>query len=611
MDLSTNTRPFSVLVVGGGVAGLACAYRFAHDRRWARLRKGAPCVTLIERKDHFGGRVKTVRVHHDYPKAPCSSCGGGGWYEAGASRIADTHRRVRQLARAVGCVEHPLPNSYDHHEQLRRMLCTFGTLYTQFCAKHPARTNQALQAISWYDLLTQECASLPDRDALVEQWGFRSVLVEMNAHDFWHYAMPQYVAKTYYTLEGGLQSLPDALLRQLQAMPNVDVRKGSRVLQVVSATAGRLRVLSQDDAVVALTPDSNHGQRSEEYDMVVLALPAEELALLQGEPRRHSHLWEAVSRNRLIRCYAKYSTHLRKSTSTTGTLRAARRASSPHRTSRRQKGRQPTPSGRNLGDLAQPTVRRSILRKCTTTHAPQWVQLSYCDHRHADTVVDTLRMPKGLRHLRKVVRHVLGRSWGTFRDADFDVHYWKHGTHSWKPQLAADDHYDRCLQPDAKVPLFVVGSSLSHYGHWMEGALETVDDAYRKSWRWGVEWLGFGKARKHRGLTRTHTKAEHATSHTTNAPLSETTTNAAQYLHHKCDHDSTTRTMAEVKSRGWVVLDGYVYDVSDIGHSHPGGSKLITNMRGKDLSAAYHRVGHSAGARAWIERYCKGRLVGR
>jgi hypothetical protein len=635
----------SFLVVGGGVAGLACAHRLAQDVRWGPIH-----VTLMERKDRFGGRVKTVQMSTRHTRCPaersstrtrtrtgartepegeCGSSPASSWYEAGASRIADSHHRVRRLAQELGCKEQLLPDTYDHHQKLRNMMRTFEQLYTTFCTKHPSRTTQALQAISWYELMTQVCSSHASRDALVEKWGFRSVLTEMNAYDFWHHAMPQYVAKRYYTLEGGLQTLPDKLLLQLKRHACVEVQHGIRVLGVQRAAGGKLRVSYQPDAEVVAS-GAMTAPKTTLFDMVFLALPAEELDTLRGEPSRYGHLWNAVSRNRLVRCYAKYRTPpitlvragARSRMSTSRARIPRRRANRNHSscTTTRKNPEVPAPKPppphrplRYLTDLSRPAVRRSILRKCTTTHDPQWVQLSYCDHIHADTLVDTLRLPKGLLHFRRLVEGVLGNPWGAFRDTDLDLHYWKHGTHSWKPQLAAEDHYKRCLQPDTKVPLFVVGSSLSHYGHWMEGALETVEDAYRKSWRWGVEWLGVGRGRKHRSLMHRRLSQRQSDADTTAHWFTSTTassagTNAALFLHHKCDHDSVTRTMKDVVDNGWVVLDGYVYDVSDIEHTHPGGSALIRNMRGKDLSVAYHRVGHSAGARAWIERYCKGRL---
>jgi cytochrome b involved in lipid metabolism len=64
--------------------------------------------------------------------------------------------------------------------------------------------------------------------------------------------------------------------------------------------------------------------------------------------------------------------------------------------------------------------------------------------------------------------------------------------------------------------------------------------------------------------------------------------------------------MADVKRERWVVLDGYVYDVSGMVDRHPGGAALLERMRGRDISDVYHRIGHSSTARAWVEEGCVG-----
>lgn len=613
---SSSTSPFHLLVVGGGIAGLACAHKFLNDRRWPHAR-----VSVWERKDRWGGRVKTIRVRED---------AGGGWYEAGASRIGAGHRRVRALGRTLGCTELRLTSDYDHHQQHQSVQRAFEKIHARYVRKNPHP--RALQAVTWYDVLTMECATLQERDALVRRWGFLSVLMEMNAYDFWHSAMPQYTHDAYYTVDQGLQAIPDRLVARLGADVRATLRTGVKVVGVERAPLGRVRVSYASDAVASrlpLTgPDPPRKPRQSHthtFDMVVLALPAEALADLHGVPARYPHLWNAVSRNRLIRCYAGYPTPVENPAAATAAVVGARatdtldhtpsrsrrihsrdrdrtRTRSRTRTRRRSRPRpcpRPRPLVRLLSDLSHPRVAESALHKATTTQAQLWSQVVYCDHRHADHVLRLLRLPRDGRSVltpfRRAVQKGLGAAWATYADSAFDVHYWKQGTHSWKPELCADDHYTRALQPDGKTAMYVVGASLSHYGHWMEGALETVDDAYKKMRRWAVEWLGQGSKRRSAVSTDLH----HVVAHAPPASL---------YLHHRCDHAATTVSLAQVRSKGYVVLDGYVYDVRPIVTEHPGGSALLRNVLGTDISESYHRIGHSAGARAWVERHCVGRL---
>lgn len=547
---STN-KPARVLIVGGGIAGLATAHRLLGDSRW---KKRALSITLTESKGRYGGRVKTVSLGKS-----------GGWYEAGASRVADAHRRVRALGEAVGCTEIALHHSYDQRSVMPSLHKTFRRIYQKFVAE---QGEQALRSVSWWDVLTIICEE-SERDRLVRQWGFMSVLTQMNAYDFWHHAMPQYLHKAYYTFEGGLQTLVNNTVELLKKDRRVCLKPATKVVSVDVVPKQHhpivFRATMQDD-----TNSSIYHERHDdhvyikEFDIVFFALPAEALCAMKGITEMHTHFWTSVSRNRLIRCYAKYQA----------------RANHPNGTQKRR-DRQ----------LCRSRVKSSILNKCTTTHAPEWRQISYCDHTHADHIYNILRMPNGLQHFKRVVHKTLGKHWATFGDADFDVHYWKAGTHSWKPQLLSDAHYDRILQPDAKLPMFVVGSSFSHYQHWMEGALETVDDACKKCWRYAVEWWNLGKGKTHH---RTST-------HTTHMP--------PFYLHNACQRPDRQHEMKDVQANGWVVLDGYVYDIQPFVHKHPGGRNILEHMTGKDISVAYHRIGHSSTARAWAEEHCKGTLL--
>ena len=560
-----------VLVVGGGLAGLAMAHKFATDRTWRA--KGVD-ITVIERRARYGGRVKTMR-----PRA-------GAWYEAGASRIGDTHTRVLTLARTLGCQTIELPASYDQRHTLPAVHRAFAKSHDAFVKKHGT---DALRTVTFYDVLTMTNPRAT-RDDLVRRWGFLSVLVEMNAHDFWQHAMPQYLCKTYYTLQNGLQSLPDALVQRLHTDTHVRVLPSTRVLRVEAVPhRAQLRVVWQGDAaasalVAPATPATRSATRSTTFNIVVLALPAEAVAELHGVTARYAHLWRAVSRNRLIRIYAQYPKDTTSNTpiDTPTAARASSRATARKNASQTSRHTR----RRNDHDLCRSVVRSSVLCKCTTTHAPEWRQLAYCDHRHADHLSNVLRLPKGVPAFRETVNRTLGAQWGEFRDKDLDVHYWKRGTHSWKPELTSDAHVPRCVQPDAKLPLFVCGASFSHYQHWMEGALETTDLAYKRCKRWAVEWLGVGGKRRTRA-------AEPPNAFT---------------LHNACAHANTQHTMKDVRANKWVVLDGYVYDVQPLVHKHPGGAKLLENVLGTDISETYHRIGHSATARAWVERCCVGRL---
>jgi cytochrome b involved in lipid metabolism len=384
----------------------------------------------------------------------------------------------------------------------------------------------------------------------------------------------------------------------IQSVPHKDTH-------VLTSSHPQLIVTYQNDVdanvfsnALASTPKVCH----DTFDMVCCALPVEALENVRGIPEYYSNLWSSVSRNHLIRCYVKYNS---KVTNTRSSRVLSKRVKSRHRK------RQHTSTGnaltRKIQRLSSAHIKQSALHKCTTTHATNWYQLSYCDHHHADYIYNILRLPTGIQEFRNIIRRTLGKEWAMFDNHNIDVYFWKSGTHSWKPQLVSDNHYSRVLQLDAKLPLFVVGSSLSHYQHWMEGALETVQDAYRKIWRYAVEWwdVSASKRRKHKLLHL----------HTLQTRTSEKTPNTHRpqvhippfYLHNACS-STTMFTMREVQKHKYVVLDGYVYDIRPMMDQHPGSRQLLVNVLGTDISKKYHRIGHSSTARAWAEEHCKGVL---
>src|ERR1041385_7783974 len=69
----------------------------------------------------------------------------------------------------------------------------------------------------------------------------------------------------------------------------------------------------------------------------------------------------------------------------------------------------------------------------------------------------------------------------------------------------------------------------------------------------------------------------------------------------------------EIRTHGrpddlWIVLDGFVYDVSEWMREHPGGADVLLSSHGGDASKAFAEVGHSYGARLQTEAFRIGRV---
>ncbi|KAL0119787.1 hypothetical protein PUN28_007910 [Cardiocondyla obscurior] len=58
----------------------------------------------------------------------------------------------------------------------------------------------------------------------------------------------------------------------------------------------------------------------------------------------------------------------------------------------------------------------------------------------------------------------------------------------------------------------------------------------------------------------------------------------------------------------WLVIYDYVYDCTEFLKGHPGGQDVLLEYAGRDATLAFIGTGHSAVARATLERYKIGEL---
>ena len=602
-------RSYKILIAGAGLSGLFMAFLL---HRAPELNGHPTHITLLDKSGHLGGRVVSVRTSHNR------------FYDAGCTRISSAHARVLQLVSDLQLTLVPLAKANaSRQKKLRRQ---FTELEAQFVERHG---RDALRECSFAHVMREGCTR--DLDSLMSAFSLRSALVEMNAADFLATCDRDYFASAYSTVARGLQSITDALQERLSERAEngvtVAVQRSCELRSVVRARTGSAhRSQSLWASWHDMSPlDTSGGAEepatvvSRRFDAVFLAMPAQCVAQLDGIPREPpcAPLWNTVSRNRYLRVFAQYD----------------------------------TPPAASSFTIATPTL--GII---TSTGDPQWVQVSYTDHTRADAWQQTLLSEDGETRLRDALRAESVRLHKTKTSellaalSDFrriDLRYWKAGTHSWQPSHPSATHYERALHPDAKQPLFVIGSSLSHAQHWMEGALETAFGALERWKRYRREWQ---PRTRERACSRKRSSEQEQPLFVIGSPLShaqhwmegalETAFGALGYRRewpprtrerarsrrrsseqeplppppppppppHGCDAE-TTFTMEEVKQNQYVVLDDYVYDVREFVPRHPGGAKVLKPHLGKNISRLFRVVGHSANARSIAEKYCVGRLA--
>ena len=102
--LQGRANETSVLVLGAGVAGLACAYE---------LEKAGYAVTVLEARGRTGGRNLTVRPGTELTDTRGTTqradLGEGRWFNAGPARIAAHHTTI-DYCRELGVAIEPFVN---------------------------------------------------------------------------------------------------------------------------------------------------------------------------------------------------------------------------------------------------------------------------------------------------------------------------------------------------------------------------------------------------------------------------------------------------------------------------------------------------------------------
>ncbi|XP_045468315.1 cytochrome b5-like [Harmonia axyridis] len=63
------------------------------------------------------------------------------------------------------------------------------------------------------------------------------------------------------------------------------------------------------------------------------------------------------------------------------------------------------------------------------------------------------------------------------------------------------------------------------------------------------------------------------------------------------------------KSRTWIIIYNYVYDVTSFLNEHPGGEDLILAEAGKDATQPFLDAQHSTEAREMLQKYLIGEII--
>tara|TARA_X000000368_G_scaffold111373_2_gene86670 strand:+ start:1552 stop:2823 length:1272 start_codon:yes stop_codon:yes gene_type:complete len=189
-------KAYDVVIVGGGIAGLYCAYKLSETQN----------VALFDDRNYIGGRIYT------HSKG----------YEVGAARFNDSHTQLLELIKYYKLTKMPIPKEIDYIEYIedKENEVTMNS-HIEFqktlnkVVKNTKKTNN-LKNITFYEHLIKILKSKEKADRIVNIFGYYSEMKEMNAFDAYNTFKNDFGNVQYYILMEGLSNLCENMMKTIR-----------------------------------------------------------------------------------------------------------------------------------------------------------------------------------------------------------------------------------------------------------------------------------------------------------------------------------------------------------------------------------------------------------
>jgi len=461
-------------------------------------------IVLLESSNRFGGRVESIETK-DYR------------YEAGAGRFSEKHKLLVDLMKELGIYENKYAISSDYKKYKRGKFV--NTVADQVIDKISKKTKN-LKDLEETTLIEYCKEILKDKDCqiLLDEFPYFSELTILNARDALNiFSVDFKKSVQYYILTIGLETIIKKLIERISNgfLIKPKLLKNKFVIDI------------QDNVVIT----QGTSYRADKIIFGVTRKSLDNIDYFKNMKINDKHLTSLVQEEPLLRIYTYYKLD---------------------------------ENGKSWFNDFPKVITKDGL-KFIIPMGGGLIMISYTDSKYAESMMKLYTEGEDV-----LIDYLHGEIKKTFnitppKPEKLMFHWYSSGAHYWTKGNYSENYYDKILKPDSNKDIYIIGEAFSKHQAWIEGALQTANDVYR---RYFSSKLGGGKKYSMKEVAK-----------------------------HKSVND------------GWIVVNKNVYKIPKvwINELHPGG-QVIKKYLGTDVTKIWNSIHSSDFSKKKLKSFLIGKL---